>query len=273
MAGATRFFYGKDEDDKDSLPCAAPTPLPPPPPQVVIPDPEVVLTPERVENVAKVSSGILRLHRPGKPPRRQVHFSLESVPVGLQPPKKTGGKEAPVPPEMSPQIPVRTEKEPEAVSTPAFGLLAAPIPNSSLAIGAEVQAARTEGFDAWQAAEELVQRSFRTRCALEAKAGEGVNFPREQRLYQGLVSLQVPTEELLHAAVQEKAALVRHRPEGRQEMPSAGPDLLAFFNPRELFTETPFLEVEGLPALRLQARTRDPGTTFSMDRKLRQWDT
>ncbi|XP_067325766.1 protein phosphatase 1 regulatory subunit 35 [Anolis sagrei] len=273
MAGATSLFYGEKEDDKDSLPCAAPTPLPPPPSQVVTPDPEVVLTPERVENVTRVSSGILRLHSPERPPRRQVHFSLESVPVGLQPPKKTEGKEAPVPPETRPKIPVQTETEPEAMPQLGFGLLAAPIPHSSLALGAEVQAARTEGFDAQQAAEELVQRSFGVRCALEAKAGEGVNIPREQRLYQGLVSLEVPTEELLNAAVQEKMALIPHRPERKQERPCEGPDLLAFFNPGELFTETPFLEVEGLPALRLQPRTRDPSTTFAMDRKLRQWDT
>lgn len=50
-----------------------------------------------------------------------------------------------------------------------------------------------------------------------------------------------------------------------------GPDLMAFYRPRELFTETPFLEVGGLPPLKLQAQRRHPATTFLMYRKLQQW--
>lgn len=48
---------------------------------------------------------------------------------------------------------------------------------------------------------------------------------------------------------------------------------MAFYNPEELFTETPFLEVEGLPPLERKPRTRDPAATFLMYRKLRQWDS
>ncbi|XP_042332311.1 protein phosphatase 1 regulatory subunit 35 [Sceloporus undulatus] len=271
MAGTSNLPYG---EDRDSLPCAAPTPLPPPPSQGLTPDPEVVLTPEH-HAAQRVSSGILRLHREGKLPRRQVHFSLECISdnsgaISLEPPEKT------VEPPEVPRI--RLERELSRVSTedttlPPPSPLAAPVPHSTLALGAEVQAAREKGFNARQAAEELVQRSFVTRCALEARVGEGMNIPRDQRLYQGLVSLQVPKEELVNSAVQEKLALVRHRPEGRQEPPCLGPDLLAFYNPKELFTETPFLEVEGLPPLKLQPRPRDPATTFFMYRKLHQWDS
>ncbi|KAL8177024.1 UNVERIFIED_CONTAM: hypothetical protein K2H54_040939 [Gekko kuhli] len=100
-----------------------------------------------------------------------------------------------------------------------------------------------------------------------------MNIPREQQLYQGLVSLQVPEEEVLCSAVQEKLALAGPRPEGRKEPASEGPDLMAFYNPEELFTETPFLEVEGLPPLERKPRTRDPAATFLMYRKLRQWDS
>lgn len=46
---------------------------------------------------------------------------------------------------------------------------------------------------------------------------------------------------------------------------------MAFYRPRELFTETPFLEVGGLPPLKLQAQGRPPATTFLMYRKLQQW--
>lgn len=52
-------------------------------------------------------------------------------------------------------------------------MLATPAPHSSLVVGAEVEAAREQGFDAWQAAEELVQRSFVARCMMDARVGEG----------------------------------------------------------------------------------------------------
>ncbi|XP_061444132.1 protein phosphatase 1 regulatory subunit 35 [Rhineura floridana] len=152
-------------------------------------------------------------------------------------------------------------------------MLGAPIPHSTLALGTEVQAVREQGFNAWQAAEELVQRSFVTRCAVEARVGEGMNIPRDQQLYQGLVSLQVAEEELLSSAVQEKLSFVRSRPGARKEPDCAGPDLSAFYDPEELFTESPFLEVEGLPPMKLQLQTRDPATTFIMYQKLRQWNS
>lgn len=46
---------------------------------------------------------------------------------------------------------------------------------------------------------------------------------------------------------------------------------MTFYRPQELFTETPFLEVGGLPPLKLQAQRRHPDTTFLMYRKLQQW--
>ncbi|KAH0626058.1 hypothetical protein JD844_000772 [Phrynosoma platyrhinos] len=280
MAETPSLPYG---EDSDSLPCAAPTPLPAPPAQGLTPDPEVMLTPEHNAVTGRVSSGILRLvfqnqHHLSPLVLFQVRFSVECISddsgaTSLEPPEKVEE------PPQAPQVPtIRLERvlnqvsAEDATQAPA-GLLAAPVLHSTLALGAEVQAAREKGFNARQAAEELVQRSFVARCALEARAGEGMNIPRDQRLYQGLVSLQVPKEELVNSAVQEKLALVRHRPEGRQEPPCLGPDLLAFYNPEELFTETPFLEVEGLPPLKLQPRPRDPATTFFMYRKLHQWDS
>ncbi|XP_020655470.3 protein phosphatase 1 regulatory subunit 35 [Pogona vitticeps] len=270
MAAASGLPHG---DDRDSFPCAAPTPLPAPQSLGLAPSPEVVLTPER-DSTRKTGSGILRQHGQGKLPRRQVRFRLGSI--SLDPPK---------PPEETqsnnsegPQLPVTPKQQTRDGSArvdlqPPPAPLAVPVPHSTLALGAEVQAAREQGFNAQQAAEELVQRSFVTRCAVEARVSEGVNIPRDQQLYHGLVSLHVPEEELLSSVVQEKLALVRHRPEARQEAHGTGPDLLAFYNPEELFTETPYLEVEGLPPLKLQPQTRDPSTTFFMYRKLHQWDS
>uniref|UniRef100_A0A670ZCD5 Protein phosphatase 1 regulatory subunit 35 n=1 Tax=Pseudonaja textilis TaxID=8673 RepID=A0A670ZCD5_PSETE len=153
-------------------------------------------------------------------------------------------------------------KEPRGANT-APHQLGAPLPHSSLALEAEVRATRKQPFDARQAAEQLVQRSFVARCTAEACVGEGLNIPREQQLYRGLISLQVPADQVLNSAVQERLALVQYHPKG--------PDLMAFYRPGELFTETPALEVGGLPPMKLQAQKRPPDTTFLMHRKLQQW--
>ncbi|KAG8141062.1 hypothetical protein E2320_003682 [Naja naja] len=152
--------------------------------------------------------------------------------------------------------------------------LGAPLPHSSLALEAEVRATREQPFDAWQAAEQLVQRSFMARCAAEARMGEGLNIPREQQLYQGLISLQVPADQVLSSAVQERLALVQYYPtpgDRKEAATGEGPDPMAFYRPELLFTETPSLEVGGLPPLKLQAQRRPPDTTFLMHRKLQQW--
>ncbi|XP_043393538.1 protein phosphatase 1 regulatory subunit 35 isoform X2 [Chelonia mydas] len=152
------------------------------------------------------------------------------------------------------------------------GDLAAPQLLTSLALGEEVQAAARRGFDAHRAAQELLATSFLARCSVEGKAAAGMNIPREQQLYQGLVSLQVPAEEVLSSALQEKLSLVRSQPEPHREPDPEGPDLLMFYEPLELFAETPYLGVEGLPPLRLQPHVRPPASAFLMFRKLQQWE-
>ncbi|XP_060111752.1 protein phosphatase 1 regulatory subunit 35 [Heteronotia binoei] len=258
--------------DEDSLPCPAPAPLPAPPLQPLTPDPDVLLTPDR-EGVA--GGGILRRRGPGNIPRRQVRFQLDSSSpvVGRGRVERPGQVE-----ETQGAAPSLLTREPQG-SLAEDGCveqlhpLGTPVVHSSLALGAEVQTAWEQTFDARKAAHELLQRSFPTRCTVEARVGEGMNIPREQQLYRGLVSLQVPEEELLSSAVQEKLALAGPRLEARKEPALEGPDLMAFYHPEELFTETPFLEVEGLPPLERKLRTRDPTATFSMYRKLRQWDS
>ncbi|XP_074924060.1 protein phosphatase 1 regulatory subunit 35-like [Chelonoidis abingdonii] len=115
-----------------------------------------------------------------------------------------------------------------------------------LALGEEVQAAAHQG------AQELLAMSFLTHCSVEGKEAAGLNIPRAQQLYQGLVSLQVPAEVVLSCALQEKLSLVRSQPEPSREPALEGLDLLMFYEPQELFVETPYLGVEGLPPLRLQ---------------------
>ncbi|KAM6453256.1 protein phosphatase 1 regulatory subunit 35 [Liasis olivaceus] len=240
---------------RESLPCAAPAPQPP----CRSPDPAVVLTPER-SGSGRPGGGILRREPQQKPAGRHVRFRSE----------ERRGAGLPGPPE-EPQGAARMVRPEPRGGPAALHALGTPAPHSSLALGAEVQATREQAFDARQAAEELVQRSFVARCAVGAHVGEGLNIPRDQQLYQGLISLQVPVDELINSAVQEKLALAQYHPGGRKEGAGAGPDLMAFYRPEELFTETPILEVEGLPPLKLQAQRRDPATTFLMYRKLQQW--
>ncbi|XP_058037946.1 protein phosphatase 1 regulatory subunit 35 [Ahaetulla prasina] len=254
---------------RESLPCAAPSPLPPPSP-CCSPDPAVALTPERSGAAGGGGGGgILRREQQEKPAPRHVRFRIAEQKE--EPPPRVGFPGDPQ------GVSRAARKEPRGAparsrSPPAPNQLGAPLPHSSLALGAEVRATREQAFDARQAAEQLVQRSFVARCAAEARVGEGLNIPREQQLYRGLISLQVPAEEVLSSALQGRLALVQNQPEReRKEAAGEGPDLMAFYRPRELFTETPFLEVGGLPPLKLQAQRRHPATTFLMYRKLQQW--
>nr|XP_056719767.1 protein phosphatase 1 regulatory subunit 35 [Euleptes europaea] len=269
---------GPGGGDQDSLPCAAPAPLPAPPLQPLLPDPEVVLTPDREGGAA---GGILRRRRAGRAPRRQVRFQLgsSSHEVGCGSLHLPGrAEEAQGAHGSCPLAGGLLTREPHGSLTEdqwpeqPHGL-GTPVLQSTIALGAEVQAAREQGFDAQRAARDLLQRSFLARCTIEARVGEGMNLPREQQLYQGLVSLQVPEEELLSSVMQEKRVLAGPRPEARKEPACKGPDLMAFYDPEQLFTETAFLEVEGLPPLELKPRARDPAATFLMYRKLRQWDS
>ncbi|XP_054851179.1 protein phosphatase 1 regulatory subunit 35 [Eublepharis macularius] len=267
MAAPPRHSGGREEEEAaaaaaESLPCAARAPLPAPPARPPRPDPRVRLTPERQGGAP--AGGILRRCGPGRTRRRQVRFRLDSGE------EEGGGPELPgQAAESLAGVLAREDWRPE----PPRGL-GAPVLHSSAALGAEVRAAREQAFDARQAARQRLRSSFVARCAAEARVGEGMNIPREQQLYQGLVSLQVPAEELVSSAVREKLALTGPRlPEARKEAACKGPDLLAFYDPEELFTETAFLDVEGLPPLEPKPRTRDAAATFVMYRKLRQWDS
>lgn len=243
---------------------------------------------------------------------------------------------------LAPPSPVRYEPLP-AVAAPseksaALQDLRAPAPQSSLALSLELQAARAAAagqFDATKAVEEQLRKSFQTRCGLEESVAEGegdrrlagrgcgcerrrltsssavsgLNVPRSKRLFRDLVSLQVPEEQVLNAALREKLALLppqvrtlppkvrdlgmgpllfpvylRHGflpfpecnrtlgPNSQQEPPGPGPDMTILCDPETLFYESPHLTLDGLPRLRLQLRTRPSEDTFLMHRILRRWE-
>ncbi|XP_004617259.1 protein phosphatase 1 regulatory subunit 35 [Sorex araneus] len=174
---------------------------------------------------------------------------------------------------LAPASPGRPDASSEE---PAAQELGAPVQQSSLALGLELQAARAAAggqFDAAKAVEEQLRKSFQTRCGLEESVAEGLNVPRSRRLFRDLVSLQVPEDQVLHAALRDKLALLPHaRAPPPKEPPAPGPDMTILCDPETLFYESPYLTLDALPPLRLQPRPRPPEDTFLMHHTLRRWE-
>ncbi|XP_078056974.1 protein phosphatase 1 regulatory subunit 35 [Mustelus asterias] len=151
--------------------------------------------------------------------------------------------------------------------------LASPEYNTTLALGQELQQLREAGFDARQAIAQQLRKSSVTRQCVEGKVAEGLNVPKDLQRYKGLVSLEVPVDEVLSVAVQEKMMLVRPKAVNKKQADGTeAPDLMIFYNPLELLAETPYLSVEGLPPLKVQAQPKPAASPFDLYRKLRQWE-
>ncbi|KAK2117203.1 hypothetical protein P7K49_004089 [Saguinus oedipus] len=170
---------------------------------------------------------------------------------------------------LAPPSPVQSEPQPAAPQE-----LEMPALQSSLALGLELRAAAGSHFDAAKAVEEQLRKSFQIRCGLEESVSEGLNMPRSRRLFRDLVSLQVPEEQVLNAALREKLALLppQARAPPPKEPPGPGPDMTILCDPETLFYESPHLTLDGLPPLRLQLRPRPSEDTFLMHRTLRRWE-
>ncbi|XP_062904887.1 protein phosphatase 1 regulatory subunit 35 isoform X1 [Mobula hypostoma] len=148
--------------------------------------------------------------------------------------------------------------------------LVVPEYNTSLALGQELQQLKAASFDAKKAAADQLKRSLVTRQCMEGKVTEGLNVPKDQLRYRGLVSLEVPVDEVLNVAVREKMQLVKPRVENKQ--PTVGveaPDLMVFYRASELLVEEPHLSVDGLPPLKeLQEAARLMG---ELNKNLSYW--
>ncbi|XP_075062265.1 protein phosphatase 1 regulatory subunit 35 [Mixophyes fleayi] len=145
------------------------------------------------------------------------------------------------------------------------GALAAPRVHSSAALRHKVQSEAQQEFDAESAVQSELGRSFSARRSVESEAAKALNVSRVQSLYQGLVSVEPPAEHLQRLTAQ-------HRRTEPQEVPQVeGPDLFAFADPCERFTETPYLGIDGLPPFTLLPRSRPPHSVFDMFHKLGEW--
>lgn len=143
--------------------------------------------------------------------------------------------------------------------------LAAPRAHSSDVLRCEVRREAQQEFDAESAVRTELVRSFTVRRGVESEAARALNVCRVQSLYQGLVSVEPPAEQIQRLTARHR------RPEHREAPQIEGPDIFAFSDPCDRYTETPYLKVDGLPPLTLQPRSRPPLTVFDMFHKLEEW--
>ncbi|XP_053572123.1 protein phosphatase 1 regulatory subunit 35 [Bombina bombina] len=152
---------------------------------------------------------------------------------------------------------------------PTPGLLEVPRKHSSIALEQEVQNEAEQKFDAMKAVQSELERSYRARRLVENKAAKALNMCRVHNLYQGLVSVEPPAEQIQKLAEKER----QRRVECKEVTQIEGPDIFIFSQPSDIYTETPYLNVEGLPPLTLLPRTRPSRSTFDMHNKLREWSS
>ncbi|XP_077327077.1 protein phosphatase 1 regulatory subunit 35 isoform X2 [Lithobates pipiens] len=145
--------------------------------------------------------------------------------------------------------------------------LSAPRMHSSEALRQEVRVQARREFDAQSAVRTELVRSYRVKSSVESEASKALNVCREQNLYRGLVSVEPPSEHIQRLTARQRKAEPR---EPQVPVPD-GPDIFAFSDAGDRFTETPYLSVEGLPPLALKSHTRPPHTAFSMFHKLGEW--
>ncbi|XP_069806261.1 protein phosphatase 1 regulatory subunit 35 [Dendropsophus ebraccatus] len=156
---------------------------------------------------------------------------------------------------------VRFDVEEEGDGRP----LAAPRVHSSTALRNEVRREAQQEFNAENAVRAELVRSYTVRRGVESEAARALNVCRVQGLYQGLVNVEPPVEQM-----QRLTARLR-RPEPRETPQIEGPDIFAFSDPCDRYIETPYLRVDGLPPLTLQPRPRPHHTVFDMFRNLEEW--
>ncbi|XP_073507178.1 protein phosphatase 1 regulatory subunit 35 [Phyllobates terribilis] len=143
--------------------------------------------------------------------------------------------------------------------------LAAPRVHSSVALRSEVRREAQQTFDAESAVRSELLRSFTVRRGVESKAARALNVCRVHSLYQGLVSVEPPSEQIQRLTARQR------RSEHREAPQIEGPDIFAFSDPCERYSEAPFLTADGLPPLTLRPQPRPPHTIFDMFQKLGEW--
>ncbi|KAJ8254751.1 hypothetical protein GJAV_G00196970 [Gymnothorax javanicus] len=290
-------------------PESQPVPQCPPAPMgyrqlLTVPDKDLTLTPDKVG----AESGILKRGRGGKQ-SRQVRFDVspKSKSIALNRSRVSGEEPGVVtvinqqsysPSELQPHLRTTVaragkggrnrekpkESDPKSRTLPSDGLAEvltldqSGLPcegaelNTTLALKAELHGLAEARFDSRKAVQDQLRKSTHTKNSIAIKATEGVNIPRAQNLYQGLVSVSVSEDQLISRALQDRLTLApaNRRSSKIQESPEEGPDLLAFYSPGELLRESPLIPEIQLP--RPRTVPRPARATFDLYRKHRQWE-
>ncbi|XP_056409891.1 protein phosphatase 1 regulatory subunit 35 [Hyla sarda] len=193
-----------------------------------------------------------------RPDQTEAHPLLD---VSLTPEKGGGILRRETAERRKGQRQVRFDVEEEGDGRP----LAAARVHSSAALQSEVRREAQQKFNAESAVRAELVRSFTVRRGVESEAARALNVCRVQSLYQGLVSVEPPTGQIQRLTARHR------RNEHRETPPIEGPDIFAFSDPSDRYTETPYLSVDGQPTLTLQPRPRPPHTVFDMFHKLGEW--
>ncbi|XP_035696733.1 uncharacterized protein LOC118430130 [Branchiostoma floridae] len=125
-------------------------------------------------------------------------------------------------------------------------------------------------FDAKAAALEKLKTSEQVQEKVSEKSAEGVNIAPAEQKYRDLVSLDVPVQSVLEAAVEEKLSMVkdvRHeRPQVQEE-----PDIMDFFTD-DLMFESADYSTTHIPPVTASLQTAPPHMTFDLYRHMQMWE-
>ncbi|CAH1240243.1 PPP1R35 [Branchiostoma lanceolatum] len=149
-------------------------------------------------------------------------------------------------------------------------VLARPEFNTTLALGKELQKLKFGEFDAKAAALEKLKTSEQAQEKVSEKSAEGVNVAPAEQKYRDLVSLDVPVQRVLEAAVEEKLSMVK---DVRHEKPQVQeePDIMDFFTD-DLVFESADYSTTHIPPVTASLQTAPPHMTFDLYRHMQMWE-
>ncbi|XP_037545303.1 protein phosphatase 1 regulatory subunit 35 [Nematolebias whitei] len=141
--------------------------------------------------------------------------------------------------------------------------------NTTLTLKAEFHSLQGAEFNSQKALQETLQKSERTKNLINARAAEVVNVSRSQLLFNSLVSVSVPDDQLISQVLQDRLLLAPprcHDPE-----PVEGPSLL-FFTTSDLIRQKPLPQEEEPGTQKPLPMPRPAYFTFDLFKRRRCWE-
>ncbi|XP_071840271.1 uncharacterized protein [Apostichopus japonicus] len=148
-----------------------------------------------------------------------------------------------------------------------------PILNSTSLLAAELHKLEKDTFDSKRAVSKSLAESKEVRSTLSERAADGVNIPKHVKKYPGLISVEIPKEDVLDQAVEERLMRLTVSPDeerkDKDQLPS--PDVLDAFTP-DMIVEYANLDISSLtlPPPRLQQIPLDE--TFHLYQRISGWE-